>query len=108
MTLTGDVAETGFAASAVAMAAERFGRVDVLVNDAASYPDGTLLEMSQQAWDRVFRVNVTGAFMMCQAFARHCVASGTAGAIVGSPAARLAARGQAAPPTARRSPRWRP
>ncbi len=83
VTLTGDVAETGFAASAVAVAAERFGRIDVLVNDAASYPDGTLLEMSQQAWDRVFRVNVTGAFMMSQAFARHCVASGTAGAIVG-------------------------
>jgi 3-oxoacyl-[acyl-carrier protein] reductase len=86
-TLTGDVADDGFAASAVTAAAERFGRrAEILVNDAASYPDGTLLEMSARDWDRVFRVNVTGAFMMCQAFARECVASGAdpgGGAIVG-------------------------
>jgi NAD(P)-dependent dehydrogenase (short-subunit alcohol dehydrogenase family) len=77
-TLTGDVADDGFAASAVATAAERFGRhAEILVNDAASYPDGSLLQMSTRDWDRVFRVNVTGAFMMCQAFARDCVARGT-------------------------------
>jgi len=86
-TLTGDVADDGFAAMAVATAAERFGRgAEILVNDAASYPDGTLLEMGARDWDRVFRVNVTGAFMMCQAFARECIASGNGqagGAIVG-------------------------
>jgi NAD(P)-dependent dehydrogenase (short-subunit alcohol dehydrogenase family) len=82
-TLTGDVADAGFAEAAVAAAAERFGRADILVNDAASYPDGTLLEMPADGWDRVFRVNVTGSFLMCQAFARHCVASGARGAIVG-------------------------
>ncbi|MGN6795269.1 MAG: SDR family NAD(P)-dependent oxidoreductase [Streptosporangiaceae bacterium] len=81
-TLTGDVAATGFATSALAAAAERYGRADILVNDAASYPDGTLLEMSADAWDRVFQVNVTGSFMMCQAFARDCIASGGGGAIV--------------------------
>ena len=82
-TLTGDVADTGFAEAAVAAATERFGPPGILVNDAASYPDGTLLGMSQDAWDRVFRVNVTGSFMMCQAFARQCVEAGTGGAIVG-------------------------
>jgi NAD(P)-dependent dehydrogenase (short-subunit alcohol dehydrogenase family) len=81
-TLTGDVADDGFGPAAVATAIERFGRVDVLVNDAASYPDGTLLEMPAEGWDRVFRVNVTGSFLMCQAFARHCVTSGAGGAIV--------------------------
>jgi len=83
-TLIGNVAEAGFAASAVATAAERFGHAEILVNDAAAYPDGTLLEMSADDWDRVFRVNVTGTFMMCQAFARECVAAGTdRAAIVG-------------------------
>src|SRR5258707_4077334 len=81
-TVVGDVADAGFAEAAVTTAAEGFGRVDILVNDAASYPDGTLLAMTPQQWDRVFRVNVTGSFMMSQAFARHCVASGTGGAIV--------------------------
>jgi NAD(P)-dependent dehydrogenase (short-subunit alcohol dehydrogenase family) len=82
LTLTGDVADAGLADTAVSAAVERFGRVDILVNDAASYPDGTLLEMTPQAWDRVFGVNVTGSFMMMQAFARHCVSNGTPGAMV--------------------------
>jgi len=82
LTLTGDVAEAGLADAAVRAAVDRFGRVDILVNDAASYPDGTLLEMTPQAWERVFSVNVTGSFMMMQAFARHCVHGGTTGAIV--------------------------
>ena len=81
-TLVGDVADAEFAEAAVTAAAHRFGRVDILVNDAASYPDGTLLAMTPQQWDRVFRVNVTGSFMMSQAFARHCVATSTGGAIV--------------------------
>ena len=82
LTLTGDVADADLAERAVQAATSRFGRLDVLVNDAASYPDGTLLETTAQAWERVFRVNVTGSFLMMQAFARHCVAAGTPGAIV--------------------------
>src|SRR5258707_8497421 len=81
-TVVGDVADAGFAEAAVTTAAEGFGRVDILVNDAASYPDGTLLAMTPQQWDRVFRVNVTSSFMMSQAFARHCVESGTGGGMV--------------------------
>jgi 3-oxoacyl-[acyl-carrier protein] reductase len=79
VTFTGDVAEHGLADRVMAEAVTRWGRVDVLVNDAASYPDGTLLEMPPDAWDRVFRVNVTGAFMMMQAFARHSVSQARTG-----------------------------
>lgn len=84
VTVTGDVAERGLADRVIADAVTRWGRVDILVNDAASYPDGTLLEMLPDAWDRVFRVNVTGAFMMMQAFARHHAsqASGPGAAVV--------------------------
>lgn len=82
VTLLGDIADHGMADAAVAAAVDRFGRADILVNDAAAYPDGTVLEMTPEEWDRVFAVNVTGSFMMTQAFARHCVASGTRGAIV--------------------------
>lgn len=81
-TITGDVAEAGLAEAVVAAAADRFGPVSILVNDAAAYPDGRLLEMSQESWDRVFAVNVTGSFMMMQAFARRRVADGGEGAIV--------------------------
>src|SRR6266516_2675173 len=82
-TVTGDVAEHGLADRVLAEAVTRWGRVDVLVNDAAAYPDGTLLEMQPDAWDRVFRVNVTGAFMMMQAFVRHRASrAGADGAVV--------------------------
>jgi 3-oxoacyl-[acyl-carrier protein] reductase len=72
-TVTGDIGDPGLADEVIAAAVSRWGQADILVNDAASYPDGTLLEMPGEAWDRVFRVNVTGTFLMTQAFARHCV-----------------------------------
>lgn len=81
-TVTGDVADPGLADRVIATAVSRWGRADILVNDAASYPDGTLLEMEPAAWDQVFRVNVTGAFMMAQSFARHCIGRETVGASV--------------------------
>jgi len=72
-TVTGDIGRPGLADEVIAAAVSRWGQADILVNDAASYPDGTLLEMPGEAWDRVFRVNVTGTFLITQAFARHCV-----------------------------------
>lgn len=80
--LTGDVADPELARAAMAAAAERFGPATILVNDAAAYPDGTLVEMAPSEWDRVFRVNVTGSFQMMQEFARHAIAAGTGGSIV--------------------------
>jgi NAD(P)-dependent dehydrogenase (short-subunit alcohol dehydrogenase family) len=71
--VVGDVADPETAADAVAEIAQRFGRLDILVNDAAAYPDAPALEMPVDEWRRVFEVNVTGAFAACQAFARHCV-----------------------------------
>jgi 3-oxoacyl-[acyl-carrier protein] reductase len=80
--ITGDIAEPGFAEHVVGTAVGRFGKADVLVNDAAAYPDGTLLDMPAAAWQRVFDVNVTGTFMLTQAFARHCAGRGATDAAV--------------------------
>jgi 3-oxoacyl-[acyl-carrier protein] reductase len=81
-TLTGDIADPGTAGRVISAAVDRWGRADILINDAAAYPDGTLLEMPGQDWERVFAVNVTGTFLLTQAFARHCVQRGAAGAVV--------------------------
>lgn len=80
--IVGDVGDPAVAAGAVNVVAERFGRVDFLVNDAAAYPDGAVLEMPVAEWRRVFDVNVTGAFAASQTFARHCVARGAEGACI--------------------------
>jgi 3-oxoacyl-[acyl-carrier protein] reductase len=82
VTVTADIADPGTAERVIDTAVSRFGKADVLVNDAAAYPDGTLLEMPGEAWERVFAVNVTGAFLLTQAFARHCAQRGASDAAV--------------------------
>jgi NAD(P)-dependent dehydrogenase (short-subunit alcohol dehydrogenase family) len=82
VTIVGDVGNPKVAAGAVAETVARFGDVDLLVNDAAAYPDALLTEMPVDAWRHVFEVNVTGPFCTIQAFARHRIERGGNGAIV--------------------------
>jgi NAD(P)-dependent dehydrogenase (short-subunit alcohol dehydrogenase family) len=81
-TVLADIADPGTASAVLAAAVSRWGRADILVNDAAAYPNATLLETEPADWERVFAVNVTGTFLMTQAFARHCVARGAADAAI--------------------------
>jgi 3-oxoacyl-[acyl-carrier protein] reductase len=55
--------------SAVAEAHKRFGRIDILINNAGITRDRTLLKMSKQEWDDVISVNLTGVFHCTQAVA---------------------------------------
>ncbi len=48
---------------------DRFGRIDVLVNNAGINVDGRLEELDAAAWDRCFEVNVRGTFTTCRAVA---------------------------------------
>ena len=57
--LSGDIAEV--AQSAVALAQERFGAVDIVVNNAAIIRDGFIFKSDPAAWDAVLRTNLTGA-----------------------------------------------
>jgi 3-oxoacyl-[acyl-carrier protein] reductase len=81
-TVVADIGEPGTASLVLGAAVSRWGRADILVNDAAAYPNATLLETDAADWERVFAVNVTGTFRMTQAFARHCVARAAAGAAI--------------------------
>lgn len=51
----------------VECAEERFGHIDILVNNAGIYCQGDVLETSEEAWDRVLRVNLTGMFLCAKA-----------------------------------------
>ena len=46
---------------------ERFGRIDVLVHNAAIRPSSPFLEMTEEDWRRVMDVNLTGSFWLAQA-----------------------------------------
>ncbi len=55
--------------NAVAEAREHFGRIDILINNAGITKDRTLLKMSNQEWDDVIAVNLTGVFNCTRAVA---------------------------------------
>jgi len=40
----------------------KYGRVDVLVNNAGVYPSKPFVEMTEEEWDRVLRINLRGVF----------------------------------------------
>jgi NAD(P)-dependent dehydrogenase (short-subunit alcohol dehydrogenase family) len=50
----------------VAIAVERHGRLDVMVNNAAIYTSTNLVETTQTQWEQVVRVNLTGMFNGCK------------------------------------------
>ena len=66
----------------IADAAARFGRLDIVVNNAGLYPVTPVLEMSEAEWDMVLDVNLKGAFLVSQAAARLMVRQDSGGAIV--------------------------
>jgi 2-deoxy-D-gluconate 3-dehydrogenase len=68
--------------AAVAAVAERFGRLDVAVCNAATTHRQPALEVSLQDWRRVIEVNLTAVFAVARAAARVFLAQGGGGSIV--------------------------
>jgi len=60
---------------------EKFGRLDILVNNAAITRDGLALRMKQDDWDAVIRTNLTGAHLCIQQ-AMHTMMRARAGRII--------------------------
>ena len=77
LTLVGDVSRAADAERFVAESIARFGRIDVLVNNAAA-PHGAdrrlIWEVPEEAWDLVLDVNLKGTFLMSRAVIPHMLA----------------------------------
>jgi 3-oxoacyl-[acyl-carrier protein] reductase len=71
--VTADVAKREDADRLVDAAKERFGRLDLLVNNAGITRDGLLIRMKDDDWDRVMETNLRGAFLMTRAAAKSMV-----------------------------------
>lgn len=71
-----DVSSTDSWAEVAAAAVARFGRIDVLVNNAGIYSPRGILETSVDDWDRVMNVNARGVFLGMQAVLPHMIAAG--------------------------------
>lgn len=65
----------------------RFGRIDILINNAGVAPRAALIEMDEWDWDRTQAVNLKGPFLAMQSVSRVMVDQGQGGAIVNVAAA---------------------
>jgi NAD(P)-dependent dehydrogenase (short-subunit alcohol dehydrogenase family) len=72
LTIAGDVTSPEFCGSAVKQVVDRFGKLDVLVNNAAEqFPQKEIEAITPEQLDRTFRTNIFGYFYMTQAAMKH-------------------------------------
>ncbi len=65
----GDVSDSADVARVAAELRDRFGRLDLLVNNASLFQPRRLLEVEEAEWDRVMAVNLKAPFLMLKATA---------------------------------------
>lgn len=80
--VAGDVAHAGTVERALAATLERFGAIDVLLNNAGVTHAADFLDLAEADFDRVLGVNLKSYFLFGQAVAKWIVAAGRTGAIV--------------------------
>ena len=79
--ISGDVSDNADAKRMVDKAVEALGSVDILINNAGITKDGMALRMSEEDFDAVLKINLTGTFNMTQAVLKP-MTKARAGAII--------------------------
>ena len=80
-----DVASSADVKRTVSTTLQEFGRVDILINNAAFArgPDRVpLVELSEDLWRKVLEIKLTGSFLMCQAVLPTLIKQGQGGIII--------------------------
>lgn len=80
--VSADITRTDQIASLVNVAESHFGPVQVLFNNAAIFDMAPLLESDEAMYDRLFAVNVKGAFFVMQKVLARMVAQGLQGSVI--------------------------
>ena len=71
-----DVTDRASVARAIAAAVERFGRIDVVVNDAGAGGPTPLDETDESRWDTILATNLTGTFRVIREASPHLSSGG--------------------------------
>ena len=85
ISVVADVADAEQVKEMVDQTVAHFGKIDILVNNAGTIAGKDrvpVVDLAEEDWDRVQRVNVKGIFLCSQAVARHLIAQGTGGKII--------------------------
>lgn len=77
-----DVSHVAGVQALVDAAVKRFGRLDIMVNNAGIETRTGVLDSGEEDFDRVLAINLKGAFFATQRAARQMIAQGTGGVIV--------------------------
>ena len=79
LAVPGDVSDAESIERLFGQTETRFGRCDILINNAGTYVNKRIEKMTERDWDRVFGVNVRGAFLTTRRAAKGMIArrSGT-------------------------------
>ena len=73
MLIAGDVSDETSAREAIKAVVERFGKIDILINNAGIHRDRLLLRMSPSDFDEVLQVNLRGAFLCTKYAMPHLI-----------------------------------
>ena len=85
ISLVADVGDAEQVKEMVDKTVAHFGKIDILVNNAGTMAGKDrvpVVDLAEEDWDRVQRVNVKGVFLCSQAVARHLITQGTGGKII--------------------------
>ena len=77
-----DMGSTGDIDRMIAQAKDAFGRIDIMVNNAGVTRYIYLMDVSEEDWDRIHRVNAKGVFFGMQRAAREMIEQGDGGRII--------------------------
>ncbi len=77
-----DVSDPTSIEAAVSRAVEQLGRIDILINNAAIFTAGPLVEITEADYARCFDINVKGTLFTMQAVAKHMIDRGDGGKII--------------------------
>lgn len=80
--ISGDVQRVADVANMVRTVLDRWGTIDVLVNNAGICSTSPFLEISEEDWDRHMAINLKGTFLVGQAVAREMAKRGDGGSII--------------------------
>ena len=70
------------AAHLISETRKEFGRIDILINNAGTSANTAFLEISEDEWDQVLDLNLKGAFLVSQQFAKEAISDNSGGKIV--------------------------